>query len=307
VPETVAAIDCGSNSTRALIVDENSTTLTRQMTITRLAEGVDESKVLLDSAMERTFVALRRYRQECDAYSVSKGLLVATSAVRDATNGGAFLSRASEIMGFEATILSGTQEASLSYKGATLDLAYEASSVLVVDVGGGSSELAFRRGEELLSYSMQLGCVRVSERALGRGVVSEVNAGAARSMIARELDAAFAHVPGLYDAVAVARLVGLAGTVATLAQLDAGISVYDREIIHHRVLDRSVVQYWRDRLGAETSAERLAHPGMVPGREDVLTAGLFVLDAVMERFEMAELLCSESDILDGVTSTLLAT
>jgi exopolyphosphatase/guanosine-5'-triphosphate,3'-diphosphate pyrophosphatase len=123
-------------------------------------------------------------------------------------------------------------------------------------------------------------------------------------MIEAELDRAFAAVPDFDRVVGNVRLLGLAGTVATLAQLDAGLTVYDRDIVHHRLLTRAVVQEWRDRLARETPEERLTHPGMVVGREDVLTAGLYVLDAVMERFGVEELLSSESDILDGIVASL---
>ena len=151
---------------------------------------------------------------------------------------------------------------------------------------------------------MQLGCVRVSERALGRGVVTPEGDRAARSMIRGELDRALLAVPDFDRVVGNVRLIGLAGTVATLAQLDAGITVYDREVVHHRLLTREVVQTWRDRLARETPEERLTHPGMVVGREDVLTAGLYVLDAVMERLGVTVLLSSESDILDGIVASL---
>jgi len=151
---------------------------------------------------------------------------------------------------------------------------------------------------------MQLGCVRVSERALGRGVVTPEGDRAARAMIEAELDRAFTAVPDFVHVAGNVRLIGLAGTVATLAQLDAGLTVYDRDVVHHRLLTREVVQDWRDRLAKETPEERLAHPGMVVGREDVLTAGLYVLDAVMERLGVGELLSSESDILDGIVSSL---
>jgi exopolyphosphatase/guanosine-5'-triphosphate,3'-diphosphate pyrophosphatase len=124
-------------------------------------------------------------------------------------------------------------------------------------------------------------------------------------MIEAELDRAFAAVPEFADLVGAVRLVGLAGTVATLAQLDARLSVYDREAVHHRRLSRVDVQAWRDRLGALTPAQRLELPGMVPGREDVLAAGLYILDAVMDRFSAPELLSSEDDILDGVAASLI--
>lgn len=302
--DAVAAIDCGSNSTRALIVDGYGQALAREMNITRLSEGVDASGLLLREAMGRTFDVLLNYRRACDDARVSKGLLVATSAVRDATNGSMFLDTARDIVGFEARILRGDEEAAYSYAGATDDLDPVVTPTMIVDIGGGSTELAVELDGVLVSYSMQLGCVRVTERALGRGVVTRASDEATRSMIERELDRAFAAEPAFHDVVANVRLVGLAGTVATLAQLDANVTVYDRDVVHHRTLSRSSVQHWRDLLARETPDERLGHPGMVLGREDVLPAGLYVLDAVMGRFNVDQLLSSENDILDGITSSL---
>jgi exopolyphosphatase/guanosine-5'-triphosphate,3'-diphosphate pyrophosphatase len=276
------------------------------MYITRLSQGVDASGTLLPEAMERTFTVLRRYRAACDDAGVAKGLLVATSAVRDATNGAAFLTTARDIVGFDARILGGDEEAAYSYKGATDDLDSVAEPTLIVDIGGGSTELAVELDGSLVSYSMQLGCVRVTERALGRGPVTPESDQATRSMIERELDRAFDAEPAFLHAVANVRLVGLAGTVATLAQLDANVKDYDRDVVHHRVLSRSSVQHWRDLLSREQPHVRLEHPGLEPGREDVLPAGLYILDAVMERFGVTQLLSSENDILDGITSSLVS-
>jgi exopolyphosphatase/guanosine-5'-triphosphate,3'-diphosphate pyrophosphatase len=306
VSDAVAAVDCGSNSTRLLIADHDGTALRRDMHITRLSQGVDASSTLTPEAMERTFDVLKTYREACDDLYVTRGLLVATSAVRDARNSSTFLTRAHEVVGFEAKVLTGAEEATFSYDGATRDLDTVAIPSMIVDVGGGSSELAAEVEGNLKSFSMQLGCVRVTERALGRGVVTPTGDRAAREMIDAELDRAFSSVPEFSLLVGNVRLIGLAGTVATLAQLDAKLTVYDRDVVHHRVLTRTVVQHWRDVLSRETPEQRLAHPGMVVGREDVLPAGLYVLDAVMGRFDVDRLLSSENDILDGIVFSLLA-
>jgi exopolyphosphatase/guanosine-5'-triphosphate,3'-diphosphate pyrophosphatase len=276
----------------------------RKMNITRLSEGVDASGALLPAAMERTFAVLRSYRRDCDEAGVSVGLLVATSAVRDASNGATFLSIAEEICQCPAKILEGQEEAALSYDGALGDLEPIDVPTMIVDVGGGSTELAVELDGRLVSYSMQLGCVRVTERALGRGIVTPASDAATREMIDAQLDAAFAARPEFSRVVGGVRLVGLAGTVATLAQLDAGLSHYDRDVVHHRVISRGTVQHWRDVLIRETPEQRLGHPGMVVGREDVLAAGLYVLDAVMECFGVEWLISSESDILDGIVASL---
>lgn len=302
--EVVAALDCGSNSTRLLVENDVGDVLQREMHITRLGQGVDVSGRLDAAAMARSFEVLAEYRVLMAEAGVSRGLLVATSAVRDAQNGDVFLNTAREITGVECEVLTGEQEAAFSYEGATSGLAPDSRTTVIVDVGGGSTELAMMMNATMYSFSMQLGCVRVTERSLGRDVVTPERASAARIMIGEELDRAFSEVPAFGSVKGDVRLVGLAGTVSTLAQLDAGLSVYDRDAVHHRLLTRATVCQWRDLLALESPPERLQHPGMVVGREDVLVAGLYVLDAVMERFGVGEVLSSESDILDGIVASL---
>ena len=302
--DAVAALDCGSNSTR-LLVATSSGALRRDMRITRLSEGVDASATLLETAMQRTFDVLEDFRRAMDEFRVDRGLLVATSAVRDARNGEDFLARAQQVVGVDARILDGDEEATLSYRGATIGLEPDPRSTLIVDVGGGSTELAMLFDGALVSYSMQLGCVRVTERSLGSAAVDASHDAAAHAMIEAELDRAFFEVPAFAHVVGNVRLVGLAGTVATLAQLDAGLVKYRRDVVHHRVLNRACVERWRATLANESPKDRLGHPGMVKGREDVLTAGLYVLGAVMDRFGASELLTSENDILDGIALSLL--
>lgn len=303
--EVVAALDCGSNSTRLLIVNEHNETLRRESRITRLSQGVDATKTLLPEALQRSYDVLSDYRTLMDDAGVLRGLLVATSAVRDAVNGQDFLDEAQRRTGVDVKILNGSEEASFSYVGATSGLPADNRATLIVDVGGGSTEMAVKIDGVLESYSMQLGCVRVTERALGKGVVSPASAAAANAMIEAELERAWAAVPDFAGLVGNVRLVGLAGSVSTLAQLDAGLATYDRDAVHHRQLSRATVELWRDRLAGESPEARLARPGMVRGREDVLHAGLFILTAVMIRFGATELLTSENDILDGITASLL--
>lgn len=304
--DAIAAFDCGSNSTRLLVANADGAPLVRLMNITRLSQGVDASRTLLPDAMERTFAVLRTYRAACDREGVTRGQLVATSAVRDAANGEEFLRRAHEIVGVPVSVLGGEEEAALSYAGATKDLVPVETPTMIVDIGGGSTELAVELEGALVSYSMQLGSVRVTERALGRGVVSATSDLAARVMIDVEIESAFSARPDFEAVVGQVRLVGLAGTVATLAQMDADLLVYDREVVHHRTLSLATVDLWRDLLASETPEVRLGHPGMVKGREDVLPAGLYILDAVMRRLDVDQLLSSENDILDGIVGSLLA-
>lgn len=304
MPNVVAALDCGSNSTRLLVMNDEGLALARYTEITRLSAGVDERGSLREDAMERTFSVLRHYRQVMNDFGVAAGLLVATSAVRDATNGEDFLRRARSIVGVSCEILSGANEAHYSYRGATSELE-DIDDALVVDIGGGSTELAVVVDGTLCSFSMQLGCVRVAERELGFGVVTEDRAVATTSMIEHELHRAFEAEPAFAKVVGHASLIGLAGTVATLVALDRGLVDYERSAVHHQRISREVVERWRRILASETPAERLAHAGMTAGREDVFVAGLYVLVAVMDRFDVDELLSSESDILDGITASLL--
>ncbi len=303
--ECVAALDCGSNSTRLLIVDAKNETVFRDSRITRLSQGVDESMTLRREALARSFDVLSDYRTKMDEAGVSRGLLVATSAVRDASNGSNFLDGARRLAGVDARILSGHEEAAYSYAGATAGLAFDARATAIVDVGGGSTELAVMVDGVLESYSMQLGCVRVTERALGKGVVTQRSSDAATAMINEQLDQAWQAVPA-FATLGDVRLVGLAGSVSTLVQLVARMATYNRDLVHHQLISFATVCEWRDRLASEPPEARLSWPGMIRGREDVLPAGLYVLAAVMERLGVGELLSSESDILDGITSSLLS-
>ena len=302
--EPVAAVDCGSNSTRLLITDGEGRALAREMRITRLAEGVDATGELTDAALARTLAVLEEYRELCARAGVVRGLCAATSAVRDARNGAAFLERASVVLGFDAVVLSGEDEATYSFEGATIDLADDGRPVAILDVGGGSTEIASRIDGRVVGYSMQVGCVRVTERALGPGPIDAGGEARALAMIGAALDGAVSAAPALFALGPSLRLVGLAGTVSTLAQLDAGLDHYDRAVVHHRRLTRATVGAWRVRLGSEPPAARLGRPGMVRGREDVIVAGLYVVEAVMDRLGVNELLSSESDILDGVAARL---
>ncbi len=303
--EVVCAIDCGSNSTRLLVSDASGATLAREMRITRLSQGVDANKTLQSDALHRSFDVLSEYRRIMDSYNVDSGLLVATSAVRDASNGGEFISRAQEITGVLARILSGNEEAQYSFNGATAGFSSNSLPVAILDIGGGSTELAAMIDGNLESFSMQLGCVRVTERALGRDIVSEKNEIAAMNMIEGEIERAFQIVPSFEKLVGNVQLLGLAGTVATLAQLDTGLAVYDRSAVHLRELSRAVVAKWYEVLKTRTPEQRLELAGMVPGREDVMASGLLILGAVMDRLGINQLVSSENDILDGVVASLI--
>ncbi len=300
----LAALDCGTNSTRLLVVGPGGDVRAREMTITRLGQGVDASHRLRPEAMERTFAALRSYRSIMDAEGVGRSRLVATSAVRDAANGDNFLLPAAEIIGTAAELLSGKEEGQLSYAGATGDLPAADASVVVLDIGGGSTELVTEVAGEILSVSLDMGCVRLTERYLPGDPPTATEVAAAVDAIAAELDRATVAIPQLAEAGRSLRLVGLAGTVSTLAGLDQGLAEYDRERIHHAVLTADAVARWCDTLGSEPIAVRARRPGLPAGRQDVIFGGALVLREVMLRFAVSECIVSEADILDGLIMSL---
>jgi exopolyphosphatase/guanosine-5'-triphosphate,3'-diphosphate pyrophosphatase len=310
----VAAVDCGSNSTRLLVMGPDGTALERQMRITRLGEGVDTTRTLSSAALERTLSVLRDYRRRMDEHAVTRVRLVATSAARDATNVEEFRAGATEIVGVRPEVLSGEEEGRLSFAGATAHLQPEwagSGPVLVVDIGGGSTELVVGKPRyipstsvtEVAIKSLDIGCVRVSERFLRRDPPPAEDVARARDAVTAQVTAAQAGLPLLApDSL----LIGLAGTVSTLSCLLQGTSEYDRGRVHHSVLTRDDVERWLGILSAEDTAARLARPGMSEGRADVMVGGVLILAVVMEAFDRDRCLVSEDDILDGLAASLMA-
>jgi exopolyphosphatase/guanosine-5'-triphosphate,3'-diphosphate pyrophosphatase len=299
--EVVAALDCGTNSTRLLISAPGAPEV-RLMRITRLGQGVDATKKLDHDAIARTVAVLMEYRELMDRHAVTRARLVATSAVRDAVNGDEFLAAASGVIGVPAELLEGSAEGALAFAGATASLDLAPADVVVIDIGGGSTELATGTGE-VREISLDLGCVRLTERFLHHDPPQTDELDAALRFVRAELDRAARAIaqlaePGL-------TLVGLAGTVSTLAALAQGLAHYDRDRIHHFVLDAGTVGRWCDRLAAEPAASRGRRPGMTPGREDVIVGGVLVLREAMRRFGFDRCVVSEADILDGIAAGLL--
>jgi len=305
VAAAVAAIDCGTNSTRLLVVDALGRPLARTMEITRLGAGVDAARRLSAASIARTVAVLEEMRRRMDLLGVVRARLVATSAVRDAGNREEFLRAASAAAGVPAEILSGEEEGRLAFAGATAELGPGPGDDVVVDIGGGSTELVLGRDGRTSAVSLDIGCVRLTERHLLHDPPRPDELASAAAHIEAELDRALARIPPLGSLRRDSRLIGLAGTVSTLAALDQGLTGYDRERIHHYVLTRDAVVGWCDTLAAETASARAARAGMDPGRQDVIVGGVLVLRQVMYRLAMGECLASESDILDGIVAELL--
>jgi exopolyphosphatase/guanosine-5'-triphosphate,3'-diphosphate pyrophosphatase len=239
-----------------------------------------------------------------DSFGVSRGRLVATSAVRDAINGKAFLDAASRVVGVEAELLAGEEEGRLSYLGATSDLEPDGRLCLVLDIGGGSTEMVTGREGQLHSFSMDIGCVRLTERALPHDPPPPDEVAAAVALIQREIDHALRASPKLAEQIPGSRLIGLAGTVSTLAALELGLANYERERVHHAVLEREAVERWCRDLAQERAQDRAVRIGMLDGRQDVIVGGALVLREIMRRFHFVECLVSEADILDGLVQSL---
>jgi len=314
----VAAIDCGTNSTRLLVVDPCGETLERHMRITRLGEDVDSTRRLSEAAISRTVDVLAEYRRIMDDCGVAAARMVATSATRDASNAGEFFSSAQSVTGIRPELLSGEEEGRLSFAGATAHLPANRRSegaLLVVDIGGGSTELVvgdpgvtdgLDRHQpvacgDVTSLSLDIGCVRISERFLGGDPPTDLELGGARAFVEATLFDARRRLPNLEpDGI----VIGLAGTVSTIAALEARLTHYDRAAVHHAVLTRRQVGKWLETLGGENTDARLKRPGMVVGREDVIVGGVLILDAVMEVFGRTQCLVSEEDILDGLAASV---
>ncbi|HEX9040939.1 MAG TPA: Ppx/GppA phosphatase family protein [Trebonia sp.] len=333
----VAAIDCGTNSIRLLIADitpdsgnEQRDTerrhgatetaqspplmdVTRQMRIVRLGEGVDRTGRLSPAALDRTMAALSEYAALIAEARPEAVRMVATSATRDAANSQEFTDRVRAILGVAPEVISGDDEAWLSFTGATRELAGTPLATagmcpppyLVTDIGGGSTEFILGApGEaapgvphgQLSGRSVNIGCVRMTERHLHANppLPGEIAA------TTKDIDAALELVAETVPAEKARTLVGLAGSVTTVAAIALGLGEYDSIRIHHSRISAARVHEIAGELLAMTRAERAAIPVMHPGRVDVIGAGALILDRIMSRFGFAEVLVSEHDILDGI-------
>jgi exopolyphosphatase/guanosine-5'-triphosphate,3'-diphosphate pyrophosphatase len=301
----VAAIDCGTNSTRLLVADANGRELIRLMRITRLGQGVDRENVLAPEAIARTVDVLREFRRSMDTFGVDRLRMVATSAVRDAENGAMFIEAARAAVGADPEVLTGLEEGTLAFRGASADLSPFEGDTLVVDIGGGSTEITLGRAGSVSSVSLQLGCVRLTERYLTSDPPTPDEVVATRIAIAEALTGGEQKMPELLGLLARRRLVGLAGTVSTLASLQLRIAEYDADRLHHATITLPEVVQLCDTLAPLSAAQRRGLVGMVPGRADVILGGALVLEVVAARYQCPEVIVSEKDILDGIVLSIL--
>ncbi len=240
-----------------------------------------------------------------DALGVGRARLVATSAVRDAANRTEFVEAAGQAAGVVPEILTGDEEGRLSFAGATAEVEPVPGDDVVVDIGGGSTELVTARAGRVEAVSLDLGCVRLTERFFTHDPPGPDEVVAAVGRIDVELARALATVEPLTHLRPGSRLLGLAGTVSTLAALEQGLATYDRDAIHHFVLSADAVARWCALLSEEPAAARARRAGMVPGREDVIVGGALVLRQVLFILDLPSCTVSEADLLDGIARSLL--
>jgi exopolyphosphatase/guanosine-5'-triphosphate,3'-diphosphate pyrophosphatase len=305
----VAAVDCGTNSLRLLLADIDPgrpglTDVVRRMEIVRLGQGVDQTGRLAPEALARTMAVLREYADVIARSGAQAVRMVATSATRDADNAAEFVRLVKEVLGVAPEVLTGDEEAMLSFTGATAELAAgpDPGPFLVADIGGGSTEFVLGEAGRRPAHtiSVNIGCVRMTERHLHGDPPARQEVGAAVADIDAALDIVAAAVPAR-DA---RTLIGLAGSVTTVAAIAMGLPAYDAARIHHARVAAADAHAVTRGLLAQTRAERAALGVMHPGRADVIGGGALVLDRLMQRFGFTEVLVSEHDILDGMAWSL---
>jgi exopolyphosphatase / guanosine-5'-triphosphate,3'-diphosphate pyrophosphatase len=299
----VAAVDCGTNSIRLLIADVTDDGLVdvdREMRIVRLGEGVDRTGSLAPQAIARTQTALAEYADRIAERGAERVRMVATSATRDADNREDFVAMVRSTLGADPEVITGLEEASLSFTGAVGTLPDVEGPVLLADIGGGSTELVLGDAGKLRAYSMDVGCVRMTERHLRDDPPTPQQIAAVVADLNAALDVAAHDVP--LDTGAT--LVGVAGTVTTIAAIALDLDHYDPDAIHGRRISAARVTDVTERLLAMTHVQRAALPVMHPGRVDVIGGGALVLRTLVERCGADAVIASEHDILDGIALSL---
>jgi exopolyphosphatase / guanosine-5'-triphosphate,3'-diphosphate pyrophosphatase len=300
----VAAVDIGTNSTRLLVADRDGDKLVpveRRTTITRLGQGVNETRTLRPDAIERTLAALRDYRKVIDDLGVERVRATATSASRDASNRDDFFDPAEQILGVRPELIPGEEEARFEYQGAITGLS-EPGPYLLFDVGGGSTEFIAGSGPEPEGLtSIDIGCVRLTEQFLHGDPPTPEELSQAVSVVRDYLSDVNRLVPGAAHAKT---LVGTAGTVWTLAAIELGVDPSESERIDHFRLTRAAAEEVFRTLATEPIEQRRHNPGLEPGRVDVIVGGAIVVVSVLRHFHFDEMLVSEADILDGLARSI---
>lgn len=308
--QRVAAVDCGTNSIRLLIHDAETGEVARENTIVRLGQGVDETGAFHPDAIARTQEALAAYVEQMGQERVTRVRMVATSATRDASNREVFFDMTRDLLGkiqsgAVAEVISGEEEASLSFAGATADMDAARGPFCVIDLGGGSTEFVMETPDGISAVSTQMGCVRVTERFMHTDPPTEAETLQARAFIDDRLAEAAERVPFAQANT----FVGCAGTFTTLSALAQNLDAYDPEQIHMSEISFDRMREVTLALRAATSAQRAENPVVHPGRADVIAAGSTVVEQMMLAFEReaaaSAFVISEKDILDGIVAKLL--
>jgi exopolyphosphatase / guanosine-5'-triphosphate,3'-diphosphate pyrophosphatase len=302
-PMRVAAIDCGTNSIRLLIADidgNNFREVVRDMEIVRLGQGVDETGQFHPDAIARTLAAVDKFAAEIAKRGVEKIRFCATSASRDATNRHLFVDGVRDRLGIELEVISGDEEAALSFAGAIKDLDPSNGPFLVVDIGGGSTEFVFGTSTVEAARSVNIGCVRMTERHFASDPATPEQIEAARS----DIQAAIAQAAEVVPITKAKTLVAVAGTATTVAAAALDLPEYDRYAIHLSRISAQLTHDAATMFATSSREQRLALGYMHPGRVDVIAAGSLVLSEIMKATGASEFVASESDILDGMAFSL---
>jgi exopolyphosphatase / guanosine-5'-triphosphate,3'-diphosphate pyrophosphatase len=301
----IASVDLGTNSTRVLVGRPSGAgleILDRRNSITRLGQGVGVSGRLAPEAVDRTLDCLRGYREILDRDGVERVRVAATSASRDAANRDEFFDAVEALIGTRPELLSGDEEGRLSFRGATGELDPASGPFLVVDIGGGSTEFIVGTDRAEGVMSVDIGCVRLTEKFLHHDPPQPEELSACISLTDAYLDDVVREIPAAAEA---RTLVGLAGTVTTVAAVEIGLETYDRDRIHHFHLTHEAAEDVFRTLATESRADRVHNPGLEEARADVIVGGCCVLVALFRHLGFDEMIVSEADILDGLALSLL--
>jgi exopolyphosphatase/guanosine-5'-triphosphate,3'-diphosphate pyrophosphatase len=300
-PHHIAGIDLGTNTLRLLIVRAESDTqlvaVYSDQVIARLGEGLQHNRILQDSAMDRTIQTLQRWRPILLQHNIKQPIAVATSAVRDAENRDDFLQRVQAEVGFEVEVLSGQEEARRTLVGIAAGLSPSLANILVIDIGGGSTEfISAQDGQSDQLYSTDLGVVRLTERFLTSDPILDDEISAARHFILDRLQMVKSSLGNIGDTI----LIGTAGTITTLAAMDQELAIYDPRKVHQYWLPLATIQRIRKACVTKTIAERRMMAGLEAGRADVIVAGILILQLTMEDLGFSNLLVSEFGLREGI-------